>query len=168
MTNAEDVAADRLRADDGRSETEAERIDRNLAELLQELRVAIIGAQVLFGFLLSIPFTTRFARLDASQRWLYSADLLLAAFATALLVGPVAYHRLRFRDHAKATILRTSNALAIAGLLAVALAMAGSVLLVMTLLWDGAVPWLVTVPTMLTIFGLWFAIPAGKHRPDDY
>jgi hypothetical protein len=80
-----------------RDESEAQRVDRNLGELLQELRVAGLGVQVLFGFLLSLPFTARFARLNAGQRGLYLASLALAALATALLVGPVAYHRLVFR-----------------------------------------------------------------------
>ena len=82
------------RAPDRRDETQAERDDRNLAELLQELRVAGLGVQVLFGFLLSLPFTTVFKQLDGSDRDLYLACLLLAAVATALLLGPVAYHRL--------------------------------------------------------------------------
>src|SRR5271169_4578481 len=82
---------------DPRDESEAERDDRNLAELLQELRVAGLGVQVLFGFLLSLPFTTRFVKLSHAQHGLYVAALLLAATATALLLAPVAYHRLVFR-----------------------------------------------------------------------
>jgi hypothetical protein len=81
------------RSADPRDETEAERDDRNLAELLQELRVAGLGVQVLFGFLLSLPFTNRFDRLSRGQRDLYLASLVLAAIATAMLLGPVAYHR---------------------------------------------------------------------------
>ncbi len=80
-----------------RDESEAQRDDRNLAELLQELRVAGMGVQVLFGFLLSLPFTNRFGTLSPAQRDLYLASLVLAAVATALLLGPVAYHRLVFR-----------------------------------------------------------------------
>jgi hypothetical protein len=79
---------------DGRNETEAERIDRNLAELLQELRVAGLGVQVLFGFLLAMPFSDAFSSLDPEQRRLYIAVLLLAALSTALLTAPVAYHRI--------------------------------------------------------------------------
>jgi hypothetical protein len=81
----------------GRDESTAGRDDRNLAELLQELRVAGLGVQVLFGFLLSLPFTNRFTTLSHAQRQLYIGCLLLAALATALLLGPVAYHRLVFR-----------------------------------------------------------------------
>ena len=86
-----------MRSSDDRNESEAERDDRNLMELLQELRVAGLGVQVLFGFLLSLPFTDGFAKLSHAQRGLFIADLILAAVAMVLLVGPVAYHRLVFR-----------------------------------------------------------------------
>src|SRR6516165_1843909 len=89
-------------ADDlGRNESEGERLDRNLAELLQELRVAGLGVQVLFGFLLSLPFTNRFSQVSTGERALYLTDLLLAGLATALLLAPVAYHRLVFRRREK-------------------------------------------------------------------
>src|SRR5438270_10396776 len=91
----------RDQSQDPRDETEAERIDRNLAELLQELRVAGLGVQVLFGFLLAMPFTNIFASLDSEQHRLYVVDLLLASLATALLTAPVAYHRIVFRRHMK-------------------------------------------------------------------
>ncbi len=97
------------RSEDGRHETEAERIDRNLLELLQELRVAGIGVQVLFGFLLAIPFTNQFAKLDHAQQVLYTVDLVLAALAIALLSAPVAHHRVLFRQHEKKSILRIAN-----------------------------------------------------------
>src|SRR5580704_5251750 len=95
--------------DSGRDESEAERDDRNLAELLQELRVAGLGVQVLFGFLLSLPFSVRFVKLSHAQRELYIASLLLAALSTALLCGPVAYHRLVFRRREKERLLRVAN-----------------------------------------------------------
>jgi Family of unknown function (DUF6328) len=91
---------------DRREESQAQRDDRNLGELLQELRVAGLGVQVLFGFLLSLPFTNRFTRLSPGQRDLYLASLVLAAVATALLVGPVADHRLVFRRGQKERLVR--------------------------------------------------------------
>ena len=115
---------------DPRDESEAERDDRNLAELLQELRVAGLGVQVLFGFLLSLPFTTRFARLSHGQRNLYLGSLVLAAVATALLLAPVAYHRLVFRRGQKERLVRAANVMAILGLAAVGLAVSAAVLLV--------------------------------------
>ena len=115
---------------DPRQETEAERADRNLGELLQELRVAGLGVQVLFGFLLSLPFTTRFTHLSPGQRNLYLATIVLAAVATALLLGPVAYHRLVFRQGEKERLVRAANIMAIAGLATVGLAVSAAVLLV--------------------------------------
>src|SRR5436309_6410849 len=115
---------------DPRKESEAERLDRNLGELLQELRVAGLGVQVLFGFLLSLPFTNRFSHLGPGQRNLYLATLVLAALATALLLGPVAYHRLVFRQGQKERLVRAASVMAIAGLVTVGLAVSAAVLLV--------------------------------------
>src|SRR6202034_2279185 len=115
---------------DPRNESTAEREDRNLAELLQELRVSGLGVQVLFGFLLSLPFTVRFTRLSAAQRDLYLASLVLSAVATALLLGPVAYHRLVFRRRQKESLVRAASMMAILGLAAVGLAISTAVLLV--------------------------------------
>jgi hypothetical protein len=157
-----------IRGEDGRHETEAERIDRNLLELLQELRVAGIGVQVLFGFLLAIPFTTQFERLDAGQQVLYTVDLVLAAVAIALLSAPVAHHRLMFRRHEKESILRVANLAAIGGLAAVGLTIAGSVLLVMSLVWSGAVAWVISLAVGISIFALWLGLPVADHHRDTY
>src|SRR5260370_27563915 len=92
-------------------ETAAERDDRNLIELLQELRVAGLGVQVLFGFLFALPFTTRFVQLHPWQSDLYTAILVTSAVATALLLGPVAYHRLVFRRPQKEHLVKAGNAL---------------------------------------------------------
>ena len=108
----------------------AQRDDRNIAELIQELRVAGLGVQVLFGFLLSLPFTTRFTKLDGGQRDLYLTSLVLSAVATILLIGPVAYHRLVFRRGMKERLVRFANLLAILGLAAVGGAVLAAVLLV--------------------------------------
>ena len=95
---------------DPRRESVAQRADRNIAELVQELRVVGLGVQVLFGFLLSLPFTMRFTKLDGAQRDLYLTSLVLAAVATTLLIGPVAYHRLVFRRGMKEQLVRFANA----------------------------------------------------------
>ncbi len=115
---------------DSRQETRAQRDDRNLSELIQELRVAGLGVQVLFGFLLSLPFTTRFGQLSTGQRDLYLATVILAALATILLIGPVAYHRLVFRRGMKERLVQFANLLAILGLTAVGAAVLAAVLLV--------------------------------------
>ena len=151
-------------ASDGGQESETERHNRNLADLLQELRIAGLGVQVLFGFLLSLPFTVRFVRLDRAQRHLYVTDLLLAALSISLLVAPVAYHRFVFRLHDKKRLLRVANVLAILGLGTTALAISGSVLLVLSFVESG---WVVPVLTALLVglFGtLWFVIPLQERR----
>jgi hypothetical protein len=152
------------RAPDERDETEAERDDRNLAELLQELRVAGLGVQVLFGFLLSLPFTNRFDRLSHGQRDLYLATLVLAALATALLLGPVAYHRLVFRRGQKERLVRAASVMAITGLVTVGLAVSAAVLLVTGYVASGVPAVMITV-FVAGVFGLlWFAFPLARRR----
>jgi Family of unknown function (DUF6328) len=168
MPTTHTTASSEAPNDPDRHESEAQRIDRNLSELLQELRVASIGVQVLFGFLLSLPFTTRFAALSAAQRDLYLVDILLAALATALLSAPVAFHRLSFRQHAKARVLRASNRLAIAGLAAVALAISGSVLLVVSFVETGTIVPLLAILTFAMFVVLWFVVPITRRGRDDY
>ena len=152
-----------MTAEDGREESEAQRADRNLAELLQELRVGGLGVQVLFGFLLAIPFSQRFSKLDHSQRQLYIACLLLSALATALLLGPVAYHRLVFRQHQKEHLVQAANLMAIGGLIAVALAISSSVLLVVSAVDKGAVVIFIPALTLAMFAGLWFALPLARR-----
>ncbi|HET9896291.1 MAG TPA: DUF6328 family protein [Streptosporangiaceae bacterium] len=143
----------------GRDESAAQRDDRNLMELLQELRVAGLGVQVLFGFLLSLPFTKRFTKLSEAQRHLYLADLLLAAIATALLVAPVAYHRLVFRQRLKEPLVRAANTMALAGLVAVGLAVVVAVLLVTSFVQSGIPAIVIGVLLAIMFGGIWFGIP---------
>ena len=126
-------------ASDARPESVAKRDDRNLAELIQELRVVSLGVQVLFGFLLSLPFTVRFVGLNGAQRDLYLASLVLSAMATVLLLGPVAYHRLVFRRGLKESLVRYANLMAVLGLAAVGAAVLTAVLLVTSFV-AGALP----------------------------
>lgn len=146
-----------------RRESEAERADRNLGELIQELRVVSLGVQVLFGFLLSLPFTVRFDRLSGGQRGLYMTSLVLAAVAVALLLGPVAYHRLVFRRGMKEQLVRFANVMAIGGLAAVGAAVLLAVLLVADYVAGALVAGLLTAVIACLIAGLWFAVPIG-HR----
>ena len=155
---------ERASGSDPRDESEAERADRNLAELLQELRVAGLGVQVLFGFLLSLPFTNRFTRLSQGQRELYLATLVLAAVATALLLGPVAFHRLVFRRGQKERLVRAANVMAVAGLAAVGLAVSAAVLLVTSYVTSALAAGLITV-FVTCMFGLlWFVFPLAHRR----
>src|SRR5580704_14582521 len=151
-------------AGDPRDETRAEQDDRNLIELLQELRVAGLGVQVLFGFLLSLPFTSQFKQLDGRDRDLYVACLLLAAVATALLLGPVAYHRLVFRQGQKEKLVRAANVMAILGLATVGLAVSAAVLLVTDYVSSGLTAGLITAFVTIVFAGLWFAFPLAHRR----
>jgi Family of unknown function (DUF6328) len=148
---------------DPRQESTAERDDRNLAELLQELRVSGLGVQVLFGFLLSLPFTVRFVRLSSAQRDLYLASLVLSAVATALLLGPVAYHRLVFRRRQKESLIRAASKMAILGLAAVGLAISTAVLLVCSYVTTAVPAGVITACVVVMFTGLWFAFPLARR-----
>jgi len=149
---------------DPREESQARRDDRNLAELLQELRVAGLGVQVLFGFLLSLPFTNRFTKMSAGQRDLYLASLVLAAAATALLLGPVAYHRLVFRRGQKEPLVRAASVMAVVGLVVVGLAVSAAVLLVTSFVAGGLAAGLITALVACMFATLWFAFPLARRR----
>jgi Family of unknown function (DUF6328) len=147
----------------GRNETPEERADRNLLDLLQELRVALPGVQVLFAFLLSVPFQPRFADVTDFQRDVYFATLLLSALASALLIAPGAYHRLNFSRGDKPHIVQVANRLAISGLVALSFAMTGAVLLVSDWLFDGAVVVVASVAVALLFAVLWFVLPLKRR-----
>jgi len=150
-------------AADARPESAAERDDRNLAELIQELRVVSLGVQVLFGFLLSLPFTVRFVKLNGAQRDLYLASLVLSAVATVLLLGPVAYHRLVFRRGMKEPLVKYANLMAVLGLAVVGAAVLTAVLLVTSYV-AGALPAaLITAVVACMLVGLWFAAPLTRR-----
>jgi uncharacterized ion transporter superfamily protein YfcC len=115
----------------GRNETEAQRLDRNYGELLQELRVAQVGVQILFASLLTVVFTDRFTTISSLQRGTYVVTLLAATTATALLVGPVAFHRIVFRHNQKDDLVRVSHRMALGGLACLSVALVGVVLLIL-------------------------------------
>jgi hypothetical protein len=149
---------------DERNETPEERDDRNLLELLQELRVAGLGVQVLFGFLLAIPFTNKFSQLSGAQRDLYVTTLLLAALAATLLLAPVAFHRILFRMQQKEFLVKAANILAILGLVTVALAVSATVALVLSYVMPGAPTVVITAAVAALFGGLWFAFPLSRRR----
>jgi hypothetical protein len=147
-----------------RSESESERLDRNLNELLQEERVALPGVQVLFAFLLTVPFSQGFSTLTDFQRDVYFAVLALTAISTALLIAPTAYHRLLFREGLKPEIVAYANRVVIIGLAALALAMVTAVALIAHIVFGEAVA-IVCGALALILFGLlWWALPlAARH-----
>ncbi|MBV9450366.1 MAG: hypothetical protein JO345_31205 [Streptosporangiaceae bacterium] len=149
---------------DARQESGAQRDDRNLGELIQELRVVSLGVQVLFGFLLSLPFTVRFERLNSGQRGLYLTSLVLSAIATVLLLGPVAYHRMVFRQGMKEHLVRFANLMAILGLSAVGAAVLVALLLVIGYVAGAVAAGLITALMACVLVGLWFALPLGRRR----
>jgi hypothetical protein len=147
----------------GRDETPEERADRNLAELLQELRVALPGVQILFAFLLTVPFSQGFTRLDGFQRNLYFAVLLTTAVSSALLIAPSANHRLLFRMRDKENLVRVSNRLTIAGLLVLMLALVGAILLVADILFQSPAPVLFTAGIGAVFVYAWIVMPVIRR-----
>lgn len=145
-------------------ETPDQRADRNLVDLLQELRVATLGVQVLFGFLLGLPFTSRFNRVEPWQRWLYLAVILVSSISIILLVAPVAYHRLLFHRHQRGYLVIVANRLAICGLVSVGLAVSGAVLLVTSYVEPGLAAAIAVAVTAGLVGMLWFALPLVRRR----
>jgi len=140
--------------------------DRELIELFTELRVALPGVQVLFAFLLTVPFTARFAQLSHANRDAYFVAFLSSAAASAFLIAPSAYHRLRWRQGDKERMLRVSNQLAIAGIGALAVGMTAVVYLITSLLY-GALPAVGGAVAMAAMIGgLWYVLPFAS-APDD-
>jgi hypothetical protein len=146
------------------AETEKERLDRNLQEMLGELRVALPGVQVLFAFLLVAPFNQRFGTVSSFERALYLCALLLTLLASILLIAPTMIHRILFQLGEKAYIVRTANRLAIVGLGVLAAAMTCAVLLVAHYLFGPAVS-IVTTALVVGGFALtWFVFPIRTRR----
>lgn len=144
-------------------ESPEERRNRELIELLNELRVALPGVQVLFAFLLAIPFANGFPKLSDLDRDVYFAALLATMVSTALLITPSAYHRFIFRHHDKEQLLETSNRVTIAGIGVLAVAMTCSMFVIADFLFDWAMTIIVTVATALTFGLLWYALPLGRR-----
>jgi hypothetical protein len=149
--------------DSGREESEKERLDRNLNELLQELRVAIPGVQVLFAFLLTVPFQQNFTKINNFQRDVYFATLICTAISAILLMSPTAYHRLTFRYQQKRKLVFYSNRFAIVGLTFLALAMTGAILLVTDVLFSTAASVVVTALAVTFIALFWYALPLQRR-----
>jgi hypothetical protein len=149
--------------DTGREESPEERTDRNLLELLNELRVALPGVQVLFAFLLVVPFNQRFGTVTDFQRGIYFVTLLCTAAASAFLIAPSVHHRIEFRYQDKEYIVTTANRLAIAGLSFLAVAMTGAVLLVTDYLFSTLTTVLTCGGVAITFAVLWYAIPIRRR-----
>lgn len=149
---------------DGRRETRDERMDRNWNELLQELRVTQTGAQILTGFLLTIPFQQRFADLDEFQRGTYLVLVLLAAVTTGLIVAPVSIHRILFRRHLKPELVQNADVLARAGLVTLALVMSGVTMLLFDVVLDRTAGIVAGVSVLVFLAACWLVWPLHLVR----
>jgi cobalamin synthase len=149
-------------AEDDRSVEGAKR-DRQMMELLQELRVALPGVQILFAFLLTVPFSQRFGEVTSFQRNLFFATMLATAASTVCLIAPTATHRLRFHQGERAYIVESANRLLIAGLVFLALAIMGAVLLITDVLYGLGGQWIWPVLVGVLLVGLWFVRPLVRH-----
>jgi Family of unknown function (DUF6328) len=151
----------------GRDETESERLDRNLQEMLGELRVALPGVQVLFAFLLVVPFNQRFADVTQFQKTVFFATLLCTAASTVCLIAPTVHHRLEFRQQDKHRIVHTGNRIVILGLLLLAVAMTGAVIFVTDFLYASTTTTVVAAALAGAFVLLWYVIPLRRLAQSD-
>jgi amino acid permease len=145
-------------------ETEKERWERNFADLLQELRVAQTGVQILFAFLLTLPFSAQFPRVNDLQRDLYVISLLTAAAATALIISPVAFHRALFRQGRKPELVVYAHRMAAGGLWFMLVAMVSAVFLITDFLLDQTFAYLLTGTAAVWFLTFWIILPAARRK----
>lgn len=138
---------------------EQEKRDRQMLELLNELRVALPGVQILFAFLLTVPFAQGFQRVTSTQRALFYATLLATTASTICLIAPSAAHRLRFHRSDRAYLIESANTLLIAGLVFLAIAIVLALILITDFLYNGAVVWVFPAAAAVVLVGLWFLRP---------
>ncbi|MDT0165839.1 DUF6328 family protein [Actinotalea sp. AC32] len=167
MARDQDERAGREPGPDGRRETPVERLDRNWGEILQELRVTQTGIQILTGFLLTVPFQSRFTDLGPEHKQLYLVLVLLAATTTALLVAPVSLHRQLFRRRAKSVLVTAADRLMRVGLVFLALTVSGVVLLVFDVVVDRTAALWAAGSLLTVLVGAWFALPVLLGRRSD-
>jgi hypothetical protein len=148
--------------DSGRNESEQERVDRNLQEMLGELRVALPGVQVLFAFLLVVPFNQRFGQVTSFQKGIYFATLILTTTSAMCLIAPSVHHRIEFRRQDKEQIVTTGNRIVIVGLTLLATAMTGAVLFVTDVLYGPRTTALVGGGVALAFGALWYVVPLRR------
>jgi hypothetical protein len=147
-------------------ETQKERVDRELIELLNEVRVALPGVQVLFAFLLTLPFTNRFRDVAGATEALYVVALATTAPASAFLIAPSAYHRLNFRTPRKERLLFTSNRLVIAGTVLLAIGMGSSLYVVVAFLYGSAIGGALAGGLGGLLAVLWYALPLRRRSQE--
>jgi Family of unknown function (DUF6328) len=149
---------------EGRDETQLERSDRNLVELLQEVRVVQTGVQILFGFLLTIAFQPKFAKLSSFQKGVYLGTLVAAATTLVMLTAPSAWHRILFHQGDKEHLVEIANRFTVAGLAAMGLTMIGVVMLLSDLAFPTWLTVAVTATAVIACSILWYAMPLRRRR----
>ncbi|GAA2706877.1 DUF6328 family protein [Micromonospora olivasterospora] len=148
-------------------ETEKQRWQRNFADLLQELRVAQTGVQILFAFLLTLPFSNGFTRATAFQKDVYVVSLLSAAAATAMIISPVAFHRALFRQGRKPELVRFAHAMASGGLAFMLISMVSAVLLITDFVLNRPIAVMLTALTGVWFLVLWAVLPFARRNWGD-
>ena len=148
-------------------ESRKERLDRELMELLQELRVVIPGVQVLLAFLLTAPFQQRFAELPGSMRNAFFASIVCATLATAFLIAPSAHHRLRWRAGEKERLLRVGNQMAIIGTVFLAAAIVLALYVITDVLFTTNLAVLTAIAALVVFGGLWYVLPMVGRQPQE-
>ncbi len=163
-TRAPQHQQDEPRADPGRDEAPAEQLDRNQTELMTELRVAGAGVQVLFGFLLIVPFNTRWGKVSSFDRAVYFVALICVAVAAVLLIAPMIHHRLLFREGEKGYLVRVGNLDAIVAMVFLSVGLTAILVLISNVVFGGVAPVIVGIVAAATIGWLWFGVALLKRE----
>jgi uncharacterized protein DUF6328 len=149
-----------------RDESQSERLDRNTVELLNELRIAGTGIQVMFAFLLVVPFNTGWKQVDGFERTVYFVTLLVVALAAFLLMAPPIHHRILFRHGEKSFLIRIGNYMAIGGMVCLGLGFVGILVLISDVVVGGAAPAVVGALALALVAGLWFVLPLVRREEE--
>lgn len=147
-------------------ESRAEKLDRELIELMNELRVALPGVQVMFAFLLTVPFSARFETVTSVQRAAFLVAFLATTAASILLMAPTAYHRIRWRQSDKEAMLRSSNRLALGGLIALAVAVSTVAFLIADVLLSSRSAAAVSACIVVALLWFWLGLPLSRRLQD--
>jgi hypothetical protein len=153
-------------AEEERDESQPERLDRNTVELLNELRIAGTGIQVMFAFLLVVPFNTGWKQVDGFERTVYFVTLLMVALAAFLLMAPPIHHRILFRHGEKPFLIRVGNYMAIGGMVCLGLGFVGILVLISDVVVGGAAPAVVGALALALVAGLWFVLPLVRREKE--
>ncbi|HEY1568532.1 MAG TPA: DUF6328 family protein [Solirubrobacteraceae bacterium] len=153
-------------AEQERDESQPERLDRNTVELLNELRIAGTGIQVMFAFLLVVPFNTGWKQVDGFERTVYFVTLLVVALAAFLLMAPPIHHRILFRHGEKPFLIRIGNYMAIGGMVCLGLGFVGILVLISDVVVGGAAPAVVGALALALVAGLWFVLPLVRREEE--